>query len=284
MHTAPKFHCPCGKCTLEDYLRKGCREGNFPYLELSRLDEDDREDVIQQLSEETKKIVKCFCALLDTTCLSLKTRGVPTLELARRVLELGTYTSPNVQKPLMSEEITRLENSKSIEESFFILQPHMSFFNFELLQHIIEGRQTGSEEVHQQLDEYSKKFELYCKRKIVEVPPGAIGQSSTNLRGCKRKAFVILSWKGECLAEVSVDDAKKATRKIATLLGLKSSTLYLHKIDQGCLIFVFSVPEFVAQKLFPLSPSLTASLKKNGYSLFAISDTKATDQDINYGT
>ena len=284
MHTAPKFHCPCGKCTLEDYLKEGCPEGHFPYLELSKLDEDDREDLIQQLSEETKKIIGCFSDLLDSTCFSLKDRGVTTIELARRVLELGAYISPNAQKPLMSEEVAELKNSKTIDKSLLILQLHMSFFNFELLKHIIEGRQTGSDEDRKQMEDYCIKFELYCRRRLVEVPPGAIGQSSTNLRGCKRQAFVILTLKDHPISKLSLDDVSKVKRNIATLLGLKSSTLYLHKIDEGSLILVFSVPEFVAQELFPLSPSLTASLKKNGYSLFAISDAKATDQDINHGT
>ena len=198
--------------------------------------------------------------------------------MARRVLELGTYTSPHlVQKPLMSEEMTKLKNSKTIDESFLILQPHMSFFNYELLKHIIEGRQTGSNEDIANMTDYSEKFKQYCKRRIVEVPRGAIGQSSTTMS--KRQAFVILAHKDHPIHKLSLEDAKKTKRNIATLLGLKSSTLYLHKIDEGSVLLVFSVPVFVAQELFPLNPTLRATLRDSGYSVFfaeSEDDTKGT--------
>ena len=170
----------------------------------------------------------------------------------------------------MSEQITKLKNSKTIDESFVILQEHMSFFNYELLDHITEGSVTGSDEDQRKMKEYRDKFKQYCKRKIVEVP-GGIGQSSTNQS--RRQVFSILVYKHHPLCELSLEDAVIAKRKIATLLGLKSSTLYLHKIDEGSLILVFSVPKFVAQELLPLSPAQTDALNENGYFIFT-SDIK----------
>ena len=264
---------------MTTYLSDGCPKGFFPYLELSKLDEDQKDDLIQRLSQETEKMIDSFCALLANTRFSLKAYEVTPLELACRVLELPAYISPNTLKPLMSDKVEELKNSRTIEESFLILQPHMSFFNFKLLKHIIEGKQTGSDEDRQQLEEYCKKFELYCRRRIVEVPPGTIGQSSTNLVECKRRAFVITSDE-KSLAELSLDDARKVKREIANILGLQSSTLYLHRIEEGSLIFVFSIPEFVAQELLPLNPSLKDALKKNGFYLFAVC---ATNQDTKKG-
>ena len=273
IHTDPKFHCPCGKCTLEAYLQHGCPDGHFPYLELSKLDQHEREDLIQLLSKETKEIIICFTNLIDSTCFSLNERGVTTQELAHRVLELGVYSSPIVvQKPLMSEERTELMKSKTIAGSFLVLQPHMSFFNFDLLKHIIDGKSTGSDEDRKKLVDYEKKFKQYCTRRIVEVPRGAIGLSSTDLS--KKQPFSMLVHKGNPLSELSLEDIKTTKRDIATLLGVKSSTLYLHKIDEGSLILVFSVPEFVARKLFPLSPAQRDTLKENGFFLFASCDAK----------
>ena len=68
-----------------------------------------------------------------------------------------------------------------------------------------------------------------------------------------------------------------AKRKIATLLKLKPSTLHLHRIDKGSLIFVFSVPNFVARELFPPSPLVAAKLKDEG---FLISIPPAIDVSI----
>ncbi len=50
------FHCPCGLCDIISYLDNGCPKTSskqYPYLELSNLDEDDKEDLIQKLSEDT---------------------------------------------------------------------------------------------------------------------------------------------------------------------------------------------------------------------------------------
>jgi hypothetical protein len=259
---------------MEKYLRQGCPKGHYPYLELNKLTKYENEDLIQQLSEETKEIIDRFTDLIDSTCFSLRERGVTAEELARRVLELGAYTSPHIQKPLMSEKITELKNSKTIDGSFLILQPHMSFFNYELLNHIIKGRITGSEEDRRKMREYLDKFKQYCKRKIVEVP-GDIGQSSTTE---SRRKFLI--YEHHPLDKLSLKDIEIAKMKIATLLGLKSSTLFLHKIDKGSLILVFSVPEFVARQLFPLSPKQRAALKESGYYLFAICDTGIKQDNI----
>lgn len=280
----PKFHCSCGNCTLDTYLREGCPEGYTPYLELSKLDEHNK-DLIQQLSEETKKMIHCFSNLIDSICFSLIEREVTTIELACHVLELGAYISPSiVQKPLMSEEEAELKNSKTIAESFLILQPHMSFINFELLKHITEGKQTGSDEDREKMRVYYEEFKQYCEHKLVEIPRHAIGQSSTDLSTCKRHAFVILAHKDHPLCELSLEDVRIAKRDIATLLGLESSTLYLHKLDEGSLMLVFSVPEFVAQELFPLSPTLRTTLKENGYFLFADLDSNAANQSATEGT
>ena len=280
MNVVKIFHCPCGECSLEEYLKESCPQGFFPYLELSKLNEDEREDVIQKLSYDTAEMIDCFADILDGTCYSLKERGVTPKELARRVLELGAYESPKVHKPLLSEEVVILKNSETIDDSFLILQPHMSFFNYELLEHIIKGRRTGSDEDRRQMEEYRKKLKLYCRRRVFEVPPGAVGQSSTDLEGSRRVPFAVLTKKDEPEPNLTLDDIKVVERKIANILGLKSSTLYLHRIDKGCLILVFSVPEFVARELFPLDPSLVVAIKEEGFLLLTASDSEAVDSQV----
>ena len=59
-------------------------------------------------------------------------------------LTLGAYESENIQKPLLSEDEKELRNSKTIDGTFLVLRPHMSFFNFELLKHIADCKELCS--------------------------------------------------------------------------------------------------------------------------------------------
>ena len=69
------FHCPCGQCDILSYLDKGCPKSNskqYPYLDLSELDELDRQDIVQKLSQDTSSITQSFADLDANTSQSLK--------------------------------------------------------------------------------------------------------------------------------------------------------------------------------------------------------------------
>ena len=262
------FRCPCGNCSLESYLEDGCPKSNtdsFPYLDISKLDEDDKEDLMQQLSQDTSDVIMNFAVLFDETCVSLQKREASVQRVVVRALSLGAYESQTIQKPLLSEDEKELKRCKTVDEVFIVLRPHMSFFNFELLKHITDCRELCSDNDRERMDTYISRFNAFCKRKVFEVPPGVTGQPICKLKKRKRKAFAVLMTKHE--AEPNLVFVNAAKQKIAKLLKLKPSTLHLHRIDEGSLIFVFSVPNFVARKLFPLKPSVVAKMKNEGFLL-----------------
>ena len=280
------FCCPCEECSLESYLDKGCPQStssSFPYLDVRKLDEDDKEDLIQKLSKDTADMINRFAELFDETCTSLGTRGVSVQRLARRALSLGAYESQEIQRPLLREDEKELRSSKTLDEAFLVLRHHMSFFNFELLQHIINCNDLCSDDDRKRMEEYRSKFDTFCKRKVFEVSPNAVGQATSSLKKHKREAFAVLMTKHEDKPNLVYVNAAK--QKIASLLKLKPSTLHLHRIDEGSLILVFSVPEFVAQKLFPLDPVVLDELKAEGFLVFTATTTEedACTQHIQRG-
>ena len=275
------FRCPCGNCSLESYLEDGCPKSNtdsFPYLDISKLDEDDKEDLMQQLSQDTSDMIISFAKLFDETCVSLQEREMSVQRVVVRALSLGAYESQTIQKPLLSEDEKELKCCKTVDEVFIVLRPHMSFFNFELLKHITDCRELCSDNDRERMDTYIGKFNAFCKRKVFEVPPGVTGQPTCKLKKRKRKAFAALMTKHE--AEPNLVFVNAAKQKIAKLLKLKPSTLHLHRIDEGSLIFVFSVPNFVARKLFPLKMSVVTKLKNEGFLLLTSPAVK--DKGIMY--
>ena len=251
---------------MESYLDKGCPKSGsdaFPYLDLCNLDEDDKEDLKHKLCQDIADIIQSFAEVFDETCASIDKRGVPVHTLARRALSLGAYKSPKVQKPLLADEKRSLMSSGSIDEAFTILGSHMSFFNFELLKHITDSTQLCTDDDRKRMEDYCNKFDEFCRRKVFEISPSAVGQSTATLKKHKRRTFAVLLTKHE--DEPNLVYVNAAKQKIASMLNLKPSTLHVHRIDEGSLILVFSVPEFVCKKLFPLKPSVKAMFKAEGF-------------------
>ena len=199
---------------------------SIPYLDVSKLDEDDKEDLTHQLSQDTSDMIMSFANLIDEICVSLEERKVSVKRVVVRALSSGAYG----QKPLMSEDEKELKSCKTIDEVFIVLRSHMSFFNFELLEHITASNELCSGGDRMRMYKYIRKFEAFCRRKVFEVPPGLAGPPTSKLKEHERETFAVLMTQYD--AEPNLVFVIDAKWKISKLLNLKPSTLYLHRIDK----------------------------------------------------
>ena len=259
-----QFRCPCGSCDLLTYLDKGCPKTNsescsYPYLQISTLSKNDREDLIQKLSHDNAQIIKCFANLLSSTSESLKKRQIPVTQLVKVSLDYGAYESATNEVPLLKEDESKLEQATLIDGVFIILRKHMSFFNHGILQHIIEH--LGDENDRSKFSDFYCRFTVYCERRVFKAPPTMFCPSGSEKSG--RKQFVVLA--SHYLIK-TLADVNSARSKIATLLGLAVSTVRLEKIDIGSVILVFSIPGML-NNVFPLKPATHAKLKACGFTL-----------------
>ena len=71
-----QFQCPCGECSVETYLYKGCPKSCIPYLGMTTLSKEDRENLNFILKKDTKKIIGSFKNLSDRICDSLKRQAL----------------------------------------------------------------------------------------------------------------------------------------------------------------------------------------------------------------
>lgn len=261
-----KFQCPCGECSLESYLQEGCPKSCIPYLGMTTLSKGDQENLNYILKKDTKKIMESFTDLSNRTCDSLVCRGVTVEKLVR--------VAVNSNAALRDE----LKKSKSIDEVFTDLVPEMSFFNHKLLANII--KELGDENDKTHLIDYSKEFEEFCKRKVFEVEPGrcTCGQSLSKLKG--RKLFAIVLPTGEKTILQKLGDAVNIKETLADVLGVPPATLHLHRIDRGSVILVFSVPDCIAEELFPLPKEKVALLKVKGIVLFVPKNLKSESNQV----
>lgn len=246
------FRCPCGQCTLEFYLNNGCpktQSSPYPYLKLSKLSEDDREDLTQKLSEDTEEIKLKFADLCNDLSDSLKNRGKTTGELVKTVV--------SYDKSLHEE----LSKETEIDAVFSVLHKQVSFFNYETVEYIVN--RLGDVDDKRNLEIYLAKFKEFCKRRIFEVSPCAYGSPEAQPRKMK---FVVQAFELGIFSPVSA--VKAAHQKIASLLKIRAKNLQLHCIDDGSILLVLSVPNFIAQDLFPLNQKILCELKDAGYIVF----------------
>ena len=154
-----------------------------------------------------------------------------------------------------------LSKQTEIDDVFSVLHKQVSFFNYETIEYIV-GR-LGDDEDKCNLKIYLAKFKEFCKRRIFEVSPHAYG--SPEARPGRMK-FVVQAFELGIFSPVN--GVKAARQKIASLLKIRAKNLQLHCIDDGSILLVLSVPNFIAQNLFPLSPKILYELKVAGFIVF----------------
>ena len=244
------------------------------------LNADDVVELEAQLIASAESMKKKFAALLWRTIESFKCQGISPRSLINGVFALTEYEDLSIGKPLLEWEKEALAKAQSIDVIFDILRPHMTFFNYEILEFLIET--IGSTEDKQILQEYLHDFRCFCRRSVFEVPKSVFGHSSEKAIGQQyfhvkiTKAFksALLSdhtAESESSSEkicapelgISLENAKHIQRKLALLLKLKISSLYLDTISTGSTILTFLIPIHIPLDSLDSDPEVIA-LSSNG--------------------
>jgi hypothetical protein len=220
---------------------------------MTTLSKEDQEDLNYILEKDTTKIMDSFADLSNATCNSLIRERVAVDKLVR----VAVISNSSLHDKLIG--------STSVDQVFTHLAPEMSFFNHETLAKIIH--ELGDQADNDRLADYSKEFIKFCKRKVFEVEPGrcTCGQRLSQLK--RRKLFAVVLPTGEEALQ-NLGDAVSIKKKLADVIGVSPAALHLHRIDRGCVILVFSVPDSIAEELFPLPKEKLALLKEKGMVLF----------------
>ena len=248
----PPFGCGCGKCTFFSFIERGCptpipSESSFPYLDLSGLTHEQQQELRGRFQFESKEIMMRFQKLVSSTIKSFKRRNVPLDELVSHVMTLGAFDPvfKEPQVPLFQYCFQRLEAADTIPKVFLALKDYLSFFNYHILEHIIE--ELGTEEDKAELLRYKEDFNQYAKRRVFECPPKLGPVSDADIADI----FVKVDSQYD---NYTVKQIEEFRQKLSKILHLSSQgILRLCRVDKGCFQLMFQVPTFVQQEIFPLS-------------------------------
>ena len=244
------------------------------------LNPDDALELEAQLIMSAESMKKKFAALLWKTIESFKCQGISPQTLINGVLAVTEYEDPSIGKPLLEREKEVLAKAQSIDVIFNILRPHMTFFNYEILEFLIET--IGSNKDKRALQDYLHHFQSFCRRSVFEVPKSIFGHSSEKTMGQQyfhvkiTKTFKA-AFLSECTSEdgssseiicspklgISLENAKHIQRKLAVLLKLKISSLYLDSVSAGSTILTFLIPANISLAGLDSDPDIIA-LSSNG--------------------
>ena len=100
---------------------------------------------------------------------SLCERSVPVDKLVTHLLSLGAFDPvyKGSQKPALYTFFQDLQNAGSIERVLFIIRDYISFFNYHVIEHIVDGLGTDQDRV--ELQNYEKEFDEYSKRRVLHI-------------------------------------------------------------------------------------------------------------------
>ena len=255
----PPFKCGCGNCTLSSFINKGCTSSAipFPYLDTSGLNREQQQELEERLQFESQDIMMQFQKLVSATVKSLIRRKVPLDELVLHVMTLGAFDPvfKEPQVPLLQHRLEKLKTANTISKIFLVLNDYFSFFNYEIVEHIII--ELGTDEDKENLHSYQQKFDQYVERRIYECGLHLGPESETD----KPNIIVKLD---EQYGNYRVAKIKRFCHKLSETLHLSEGVLRLCRVQEGCVQLTFQVPSFVQQEIFPLSREQEKALEAEG--------------------
>ena len=248
----PPFGCGCGKCTFFSFIQKGCpmpipSTSSFPYLNLSGLSKQQQQELEGRLRFESREIMMRFQELVSATIKSLITRNVPLDELVSHVMTLGAFDPvfKEPQVPLFQYCFRELKAADTIPKIFLVLKDYFSFFNYDIIGHIVTV--LGTEEDKANLQSYKSKFDQYAKRRIYECGPHFGPVSDTD----HADVFVKVDSRYD---NYTVEEIKGFCNKLSDVLQVSSQgVLRLCRVEKGCFQLTFQLPSFAQQYIFPMS-------------------------------
>ena len=253
------FGCGCGKCTFFSFIESGCptpipSASSFPYLDLSGLTHEQQQKLRGRLQFESQRIMIRFQKLVSATIKSFKRRCVPLDDLLSHVMTLGAlnpvFKEPQV--PLFCYCFHKLEAADTVSKFFLVLKDYLSFFNYHIIEHIIE--ELGTEEDKAELQKYKDDFNQYAKKRVFECLPefGPVSDAD------HADIFVKVDSHYD---NFTVSQIEQFRHKLSEILRVSpQGVLRLCRVDKGCFQLMFQVPSFVQQEIFPLSKEQEGAL------------------------
>ena len=238
------------------------------------VSEEEKEHLKQRLYSESVDMMYKFQKLFSATIKSLKERKVTVKELSNHIGCLVAI-EPVYEDSKLGQLRCELPNVKTIDDVMAIVREYSSFFNYQILQNIIDN--VGDKKDRENLATYLQEFAEYAKRKVYECPC-EVGQISEAGRS---NVFVTLD---KSYNNCTVSCLKNFERKLAEILNISSDVVVvLCRIAPGSLQLIFQISLSIQKAIFPLSSEQERALTKLGVDQLSCGEYSFTNDSEVYG-
>ena len=229
---------------------------HFPSLSMSRLSDSELEEVGRKLYLESSELVCKFNKLCTNLYFSLKKRSDSKQDLVACLMGLDTFepvfSKSAASQPIFGDQMDKLFEAEHLYDVWCIIHRYHSFFNFYLVEHIVEY--LGTDEDKQNMSSYKQSFTEYAKRRVYECP-AEFGYENQN--DCTITVKLDKSY--DCCTLNQLELLKK---NLCEILGFSSNgALRLCRVEQGCYELTLQAPAHAQEIVFPLSPDQEEALK-----------------------
>ena len=142
----------------------------------------------------------------------------------------------------------------TVDSVWRIIGDYISFFDYDILETIIEN--LGSDKDKESFAKYREDFEKYAKQRVFKHQISSESSSAE-----EAIVFVKLD---SLYDECDITHLKKLQKKLSDILNLNEGVLQLRKIESGCILLVFKIPDFIYEDIFPLSIDQESALQELG--------------------
>lgn len=275
------FMCPCGKCSVTDFLKNKCTQSSsqiYPFIDTENLTEYERYELYSKLNEEIQAMLSEFSNLIKHVIESFKER------VSLEDIKTSILTKFGIS-----------EDKETINEFIDVLvkHGHLSFFNYGVIEHLVKqyGTKTNDNSLkgnascsattvsdQDALEDYKTKFIRFCNRSVFEAPLGVFARTPPSgkiiafkatekmVKGDHPKVADVrqlpttLELSSELL-NLSLNDTINIHSRIVDCLGLRDkwSLVFLGAL-KGCVQLRFSISMSLFHELKPRLSTIEATI------------------------
>uniref|UniRef100_A0A1X7VCI2 Death domain-containing protein n=1 Tax=Amphimedon queenslandica TaxID=400682 RepID=A0A1X7VCI2_AMPQE len=252
--------CTCTKCDLETIITTGCpqRKEDFHPLDIKRLSQEQRQVYLYHAIKEIREMKKEWTNTYDTITQSIsRNTGISLIHLRKTIKALDWFGAAKDK----NSRLQRLNECQDKESIFDVYIEICSWLNHHPLGDL--ANKFGTENDKQVYENYVAKTERFLRHSITlftDLCSQDLGGAVTEVKLFRLKLDTELSHDvldGTILPFLQGEVAK--------LLSIPQMNLYILSLREGCLEVVFSIPEAMHEKYFPLTLDRSRALENLTY-------------------
>ncbi len=249
-------------CTLPKHV------GLYTHLEsVINPNEKFEED---QLEKDTKEMKNNFASLEACVLGALREDGVTPRALISYLQRLEAVESDMIKaKSILyfDENFIKIAkmNCLDVYDVFEMIRDYYSWVNYRLLENIIDTFLDTNKLIRNKLKKYEDQYKKYCKERVCKIKKNLFMRLFSRLFSSRGTDIVFKI--DEKWDEIRMERIETIRDRINMVLNLKSHTLSLKTVRNGCVEVTFEIPEHVADVVLPLTEDQVQILKQHSITI-----------------